>query len=123
MTGAQVSHVHGRLRARAIDIVDANGRVTKIDCDALAVSGNRVAFVTPEGAQGASSLDGDADADDRVAQVYDAATASLRNLGQAAEELVLGDAASTVCGPRHLVAIRSAETGGPVRLAEVDKPS
>ena len=79
--------------------------------DAVAISGDRVAFVTPEAAQGAGSLNGgaDADADDRVAQVYDAAAASLRNLGIAAEELVLGDASGTVCGPRHLVAIRSSE--------------
>ncbi|MBY0277560.1 hypothetical protein K2Z84_19680 [Candidatus Binatia bacterium] len=77
--------------------------------DAVAISGNRVAFVTPEAAQGAGSLNGDADADDRIAQVYDAAAASLRNVGIAAEELVLGDATGTVCGPRHLVAIRSSE--------------
>jgi len=39
MTGARVSHVHGRLGVTASDVVDASGRVTKIDCDALAVSG------------------------------------------------------------------------------------
>jgi hypothetical protein len=77
--------------------------------DALAVSGDRVAFVTPEGAQGAGSLNGDADANDRVAEGYDAATATFVAVGQAAEELVLGDEAPTVCGPRHLVAIRSSE--------------
>ena len=79
--------------------------------DAVAISADRVAFVTPEAQQGAVSLNGgaDADADDRVAQVYDAAAASLRNLGVAAEELVLGDASGTVCGPRHLVAVRSSE--------------
>ena len=31
------------------------------------------------------------------------------NVGEAAEELVLGDASGTACGPRHLVAIRSRE--------------
>lgn len=77
--------------------------------DVVAISGDRVAFVTPEAQQGAGSLNADTDADDRVAQVYDAAAASLRNLGIAAEDLVLGDASGTVCGPRHLVAIRSSE--------------
>src|SRR6185503_11842962 len=38
ITGAQVSHVHGRLGVEAIDVVE-NGRTTKIECDALAVSG------------------------------------------------------------------------------------
>ena len=83
--------------------------------DAVAISGDRVALIVPESAQGTApiddgdSLNADADADDRVAQVYDAAAASLSNLGIAAEELVLGDASGTVCGPRHLVAIRSSE--------------
>jgi heterotetrameric sarcosine oxidase alpha subunit len=39
MTGAQVSHVHGRQGVQAIDVVDAAGHFTRIDCDALAVSG------------------------------------------------------------------------------------
>ncbi len=79
--------------------------------DAIAISGDRIAFITPEAAQGAGSLNGPADTDtsDRVAQVYDAATASLTNLGQAVEELVLGNATGTICGPRHLVAMRSNE--------------
>jgi len=83
--------------------------------DALAASGERVAFIVPESAQGTAPLDGgdslngDADPDDRVAHVFDAGTASLVNLGEAAEELVLGDASGTACGPRHLVAIRSSE--------------
>ncbi len=83
--------------------------------DALVASADRVAFIVPERAQGTAPLDGgdslngDADPDDRVAHVFDADTASLLNLGEAAEELVLGDASGTVCGPRHLVAIRSSE--------------
>ncbi len=36
--GAQVSHVHGPLAVDAIDVVQ-HGRTTKIECDALAVSG------------------------------------------------------------------------------------
>src|SRR5204863_6207769 len=39
LTGAQVSHVHGGYGVQAIDVIDAAGRVTKIACDALAVSG------------------------------------------------------------------------------------
>ena len=39
LTGAQVSHVHGKLGVAAIDVTEANGRTTKIECDALAVSG------------------------------------------------------------------------------------
>lgn len=83
--------------------------------DAVVASADRVAFIVPESAQGTAPLDGgdslngDADPDDRVAHVWDQDTASLLNLGEAAEELVLGDAAATVCGPRHLVAIRSSE--------------
>ena len=34
-----VAHVHGRLGVEAIDVIDAQGRKTKIECDALAVSG------------------------------------------------------------------------------------
>lgn len=77
--------------------------------DTMAVSGDRGAFITPEAAQGAGSLNGDPDTTDRVAQVFDASTNTLTNLGQAADELVLGDATGTVCGTRHLVAIRSPE--------------
>src|SRR4051812_23575939 len=39
LTGAQVSQVHGGRSVHALDVVDAQGRLTKIDCDALAVSG------------------------------------------------------------------------------------
>jgi sarcosine oxidase subunit alpha len=39
LAGAQVSHVHGPHSVQAIDVVDASGRTTKIECDALAVSG------------------------------------------------------------------------------------
>jgi heterotetrameric sarcosine oxidase alpha subunit len=39
MLAAQVSHVHGRLGVQAIDVIDAAARTTRIECDALAVSG------------------------------------------------------------------------------------
>ncbi|MEN3385420.1 MAG: methylglutamate dehydrogenase subunit, partial [Hyphomicrobiales bacterium] len=39
LAGAQVSHVHGSHGVQAIDVVEASGDVTKIECDALAVSG------------------------------------------------------------------------------------
>ncbi len=77
--------------------------------DAFAISGDHVAFITPEAAQGGPSLNGDVDPDDRVVQVYDAATATRTNLNLAAEELVLGEPAGTVCGPHHLMAFRSLE--------------
>ncbi len=38
MTGARVSQVRGK-DVRAIDVIDADGRTVKIECDALAVSG------------------------------------------------------------------------------------
>jgi len=38
ITGAHVSHVHGRLGVDAIDVVE-NRRAIKVECDALAVSG------------------------------------------------------------------------------------
>lgn len=39
LTGSRVSQVHGGKTVQAIDIVDAAGQVSKIECDALAVSG------------------------------------------------------------------------------------
>lgn len=39
LAGAQVSHVHGKHNVQAIDVIEANGGTTKIECDALAVSG------------------------------------------------------------------------------------
>src|SRR5258705_224629 len=39
LAGAQVSHVHGAHSVQAIDVVEASGETTKIECDALAVSG------------------------------------------------------------------------------------
>jgi Tol biopolymer transport system component len=77
--------------------------------DALAVSGTRVAFITPEASQGAGSLNGDADTADRVADLYDVTTATVRGVGVAAEDMVLGDATGTVCGTRQLLAIRTPE--------------
>ncbi|HEV7733486.1 MAG TPA: hypothetical protein VGR62_15065 [Candidatus Binatia bacterium] len=90
--------------------------------DALAASGDRVAFVTPEAAQDDGSLNGDGDTTDRVAQVYDAATATTRNVGQSVADFVLGNATGTVCGTRHLLAIRSPESaqGATVRNGDGD---
>ena len=78
--------------------------------DSLAVNGTRVAFLTPEAAQNAASLNGDGDPDDRDAQLWDVGGADLRNVGVAAEDFVLGAASGTVCGPRQLLAIRVDET-------------
>ena len=77
--------------------------------DTLAVKGTRVAFLTPEAAEGGTSLNVDGDPDDRVAQLYDVGGADLRNVAVAAEDFVLGDAGGTVCGQRQLLAIRADE--------------
>jgi Tol biopolymer transport system component len=73
--------------------------------DHVDVAGDIVAFTTPEAAQGNRDLNGDGDTLDRVVQVYDAAAdggrGTLTNLGQAAEEFVLG--------PSGLVAFRTHE--------------
>jgi hypothetical protein len=77
--------------------------------DTLAVSGARVAFLTPEAAQGGASLNVDADATDRVAQLYEVGGTGLHNVAVAADDFVLGAASGTVCGPRQLLAIRANE--------------
>jgi Tol biopolymer transport system component len=77
--------------------------------DALSVSGEIVAFLSPEANQNASILNGDGDSDDRVVHVYEHDGFGLRNLEQAAEDLVLGDAVATVCGTRQLLAFRTSE--------------
>jgi Tol biopolymer transport system component len=84
--------------------------------DTLALSGSIVAFLTDEAKQGPPSINADSDTGDRVVQVYDASTSSLilsaasSPRAQAAEEFVLGDAASTTCGTVQLVAFRTLET-------------
>lgn len=57
--------------------------------DGVDVSGAVVVFITAEAAQGVD-LNGDGDTDDRVLQVYYADTNELIDVGQAAEEFVLG---------------------------------
>ena len=85
--------------------------------DALAVSGSRVAFLSSEAQQNATSANGDGDADDDVVHVYEHGGFGLRNLGRAAEELVLGEPTSTACGMSHLLAFRvdeAAQGAGPL---------
>jgi Tol biopolymer transport system component len=77
--------------------------------DTLTVVGDAVAFLTPELAQGGGSLNGDADTDDRVLQVYDASAGKLNNVGQAAEDFVVGDRTTTTCGDVQLIAFRTSE--------------
>jgi cysteine-rich repeat protein len=104
--------------------------------DVIKMSGTRVVFVTPEASQGASGTnlnggDGDTDVDDRVLQVAYAeapAPASLLtaiNVGQAAEEFVVGERAVTDCGTLHLVAFRTSEAAQGINLndeANVNQP-
>jgi Tol biopolymer transport system component len=77
--------------------------------DTLTVVGNAVAFLTPESAQGNVSLNGDGDTGDRVLQVYDAGTGKLNNVGQAAEDFVVGERTTAACGDVQLVAFRTSE--------------
>lgn len=58
--------------------------------DRIGACGSRVAFITPEAAQGAD-LNGDGDATDRVLQIYEPATGVLTNTHQAALEFVCDD--------------------------------
>jgi Tol biopolymer transport system component len=76
--------------------------------DTLAVAGHIAAFITPEAAQDAV-LNADGDESDRVVQVWDASRSRLAALGQAAEELVLGERGTAACGERQLVAFRTGE--------------
>jgi Tol biopolymer transport system component len=76
--------------------------------DVAQVAGALVAFITPECAQGGAvtngcptggtDLNGDGDAADRVLQIYDASTGTGTNIGQAAEEFVLGSPNFVDCG-------------------------
>jgi len=77
--------------------------------DTLTVVGDTVAFLTPEADQGNTSLNGDSDSSDRVLQVYDAGSGKLTNVGQAAEEFVVGDRATAACGDVQLIAFRTSE--------------
>ena len=76
--------------------------------DTVQVEGNLVAFLTPEAAQGNTDLNRDGDTLDRVLQVYDAATAKLTNVKQAAEEFVMGTQPAS-CGSGPVIAFRTSE--------------
>jgi hypothetical protein len=65
--------------------------------DAVDMKGDLAVFTTPEAAQPGVS-NGDADPDDRVLRLYDAATDTLADLQIAAEEFVLGAPALVDCG-------------------------
>jgi cysteine-rich repeat protein len=69
--------------------------------DAIAVSGSIIAFTVPEASEGRGSLNGDADTDDDVLDVYDGGSDTLRELGQEAEDFVVG--------PTGIVAFRTSE--------------
>ncbi len=59
--------------------------------DRLLACGSVFAFLTPEAAQNATSLNGDGDALDHVVQIYVPATSTLINLGQAATDIACND--------------------------------
>jgi hypothetical protein len=58
--------------------------------DRVEVSGDTVVFTTPEGQEGVD-LNGDGDREDRVLHILNAATMQLTNVGQAAEDFVIGE--------------------------------
>ena len=68
---------------------DASWVATGQQADTLAVVGSVVAFITPEAAQG-MDLNGDLVPDDRVLQLFDAATGTLVPVGLAVDDFVLG---------------------------------
>ncbi len=80
-----------------------------VAADSLDLLGSVAVFLTPESAQGGQDLNGDGDANDRVLQVYYSATGELLDLGQAAEEFVIG---SGVVGLRTSEASQSVDLNG-----------
>jgi Tol biopolymer transport system component len=86
--------------AQVHPICDGDWVSTGQAADAIAAAGSTVAFTTPEEAQG-KNLNGDADTDDRVLQVFDTQIGKLTNVGKAAEDFVVG--------AQRLVAFRTRE--------------
>jgi cysteine-rich repeat protein len=102
--------------------------------DVVQMAGSFAVFLTRETAQGGNNLNGDGDLtpNDRVLQVFDAATSQLAvcspvspasctaGVRQAAEEFVVGEPTRTSCGmaPQtvHLVAFRTSEAAQGVNL-------
>jgi cysteine-rich repeat protein len=80
--------------------------------DSIAVARSIAAFTTPEADQGAADLNLDGDTKDRVVGVFDASKPSLVDVGQAAEELVLGETG--------LVAFRTREESQGARDLNLD---
>lgn len=92
--------------------------------DSVAVSGTTGVIVTSEAAQGAGSLNGDGDTQDHVLQVFELDTGSnvaslvtcdpgapcSDGIRLAVDDFVLGDPATSSCGPVQLVAFRVNET-------------
>jgi Tol biopolymer transport system component len=76
--------------------------------DVIEMAGAVGVFITPEVDQD-QILNNDGLKDDRVLQVFDAGASSVSNIGQAAEEFVIGDPALTGCGNLQLVAFRTSE--------------
>ncbi len=74
---------------------------TGFAADTITFCGSVLAFITPEASQGATDLNGDGDAHDRVLQIYVPATGVRINTGQAAEEIVCND---------QIVAFRTSES-------------
>jgi hypothetical protein len=116
-----VAGFHRLAGANPMTCAGSSWALTGQAADTIAVSGTVGVMLTPELAQGAGPLNGDGDSSDRVLQVYaldtgtgTAAPASCTGacsagVRVAADEFVVGDAAATSCGPRHLIAFRTGE--------------
>jgi hypothetical protein len=98
------------------------------------MSGTRAVFAVPEAQQGPGGTnlnggDGDGDVDDRVLHVaYAAAPAPAAlftavNVGQAVEEVVVGERTVTACGTVHLAAFRTSEAAQGINLNDEANPN
>src|SRR5262249_26703050 len=78
----------GQAAVHGVDAPPGSWTPIGVVADTIAVDGDLVVLIAPESANG--DLNGDGDTLDRVLLTFDAATATLVNSGQAAEEFVLG---------------------------------
>lgn len=112
--------------ACALPASNATWTNTAQAADTVMMSANVAVFITPEAGQNAV-LNGDGLMDDRVLQVVYAeppvpmsvSPGTVINTGQAAEEFVAGEPASSACGAVHLVAFRTSEAAQGLNLNAV----
>lgn len=103
----------GRAAVHAVDAAPGSWVDIGVAADTIAVDGNLVVLLAPESLNG-HDLNGDGDLDDRVLHTFDAATSTLVNSGEAAEEFVVG---------RELVAFRTREAAQGTELKGLNTPA